>query len=193
MVPKAFCILSDSATSSPSPGHNACGKTEGEQEGRKAGTKAGKKEGRKGKKEKWTKEGRLLTEEADTLNSSGAILAGEGITYSANREMYPYLSLHSAVIWTQEARGERGATEKHHFTLKLWVCFWGIKGSQGTSKTHLFCYQILLAVPCCHCTIICLSWTGRETRTKHLMLPTDNSILYVCIGAASCSCTLGSY
>ena len=134
---------------------------------RKEGRKESRKEGRKGKKEKWTKKGRLLTEEADTLNSSGAILAGEGITYSANREMYPYLSLHSTVIWTQEARGERGATEKYHCTLKLWLCFCGTKGLQGTSKTHLLCYQILLAVPCCHYHLPFLNWQGNQDKTPH--------------------------
>ena len=60
-------------------------------------------------------------------------------------------------LLTEEARGERGATEKYYGTLKLWLYFCGIKGSQGTSQTHLLCYQILLAVPCCQCTIICLS------------------------------------
>lgn len=51
----------------------------------------------------------------------------------------------------------------------------------------------LLAVSCCHCTVICLSLTGREARTKCLMLASDYSIPYVCKGAASCSCILGSY
>ena len=65
---------------------------------RKEGRQEGQQESRKEGQERKVNKGRLLTEEADTLNSSGAILAGEGITYSANREMYPGLSLHRAVI-----------------------------------------------------------------------------------------------